>query len=82
MEQTPRRDVPCLGISEALRAPVIALASAVTVPQKGPAAQAAAAAGIARQACGYGETTPMTPEDDHGTPSLLRLATSRWVQYK
>jgi len=82
MGQTPRCDAPFLRISQALRAPVIAPAGAVAVQQKEPAAQAASAAGIARQACGYGETTPMTPEDDHGTPSLLRLATSRWVQYE
>ena len=82
MEQTPRRDAPCLEASQALHAPVIAPAGAVAVQQQGLAAQAAAAAGIARQACGYGGTTPMPPGDDHGTPSLLRLATSRWVQYE
>jgi hypothetical protein len=68
MEQTPWRDASCLGISQALRAPVIAPAGAVVVRQKGPAAQVASAAGIARQACGYGGTTPMPPGDDHGTP--------------
>jgi hypothetical protein len=52
MEQTTMRDAPCLEASQALKAPVIALAGAAVVQQRALTAQAAAAAGIARQACG------------------------------
>ena len=52
MEQTSRRDAPCLEASQALHASVIAPVGAAAVQQKALAPQAAAAAGIARQACG------------------------------
>jgi hypothetical protein len=82
MDQTTMRSAPCCEASRALHAAVIIPAGAAAVQQRSLVAQAAGAACIARQSCRYGETTPLPPEDDHGTPGLLRLATSRWVQYE